>query len=313
MDSGRTVVYAALLGNVLVTATKLAAAVVTHSAAMLSEALHSVVDTSNEVLLLYGAHRAKKSPNARHPLGYGREVYFWSFIVSLLIFAIGAGASIYTGVVHLIDPATIEHPVVNYIVLGLSALFEGGSWWVAFREFRARKGEKSYLEAARKTKDPATLTVFLEDSAALCGIAIALMGTAGVQLLDEPRLDGAASIAIGVLLAFVGGFLAWENKKLLIGEGARPEVLESVRRIARSEPGVATFNGMLTIQLAPKEVVATLSIQFDASLRASEVESVVRRLEGRIRRRHPEVILVLVKPQAPNVWKRARARWLAKH
>lgn len=313
MDSGRTVVYAALLGNVLVTATKLVAAFVTHSAAMLSEALHSVVDTSNELLLLYGAHRARKSPNDRHPLGYGREVYFWSFIVSLLIFAIGAGASIYTGVVHLIHPATIEHPVVNYIVLGISALFEGGSWWVAFREFRARKGDQGYLEAARKTKDPATLTVFLEDSAALVGIAIALVGTAGVQLLDEPRLDGAASIAIGVLLAFVGGFLAWENKKLLIGEGARPEVLESVRRITRSEPGVAKFNGMLTIQLAPKEVVATLSIQFARSLRAREIEAVTRRLERRIRRRHPEVVLLMMKPQAHYVWRRARARWLAKH
>jgi cation diffusion facilitator family transporter len=312
MDSSRIVVYAALGGNVLVAITKLAAAFVTHSSAMLSEALHSVVDTSNELLLLYGAHRAKRPPDERHPLGYGRESYFWSFIVSLLIFAFGAGASIYTGVDHIVHPATIEHPMVNYVVLGLSGLFEGGSWWVAFREFRARKGDQGYLEAAEKTKDPSTLIVFLEDSAALIGIAIALAGTAGAQLLDAPVLDGAASIAIGVLLAVIGGFLARENKNLLIGEGASPAVVESVRRIARAQKGVARFNGMLTIQLAPREVVAALSLEFESSLRAHEIQTAVKRLEGRIRRRHPEVVLVLVKPQAPHVWRHARARWLAK-
>jgi len=312
MDSARIVVFAALLGNILVAVTKLAAAFVTHSSAMLSEALHSVVDTSNELLLLYGAYRAKRPANDRHPLGYGRESYFWSFIVSVLIFALGAGASIYTGVVHIFHPATIEHPIVNYVVLGLSGVFEGASWWVAFREFRARKGKQGYLEAAEKTKDPSTLTVFLEDSAALIGIAIALAGTAGTQLLDMPILDGAASIAIGVLLAVIGGFLARENKKLLIGEGATPAVLESVRRIARKEKGVAHFNGMLSIHLAPQQVVAALSLEFESTLDAGEIQIVVKRLEMHIRRRHPEVVLVLVKPQSPQVWRRARARWFAK-
>jgi cation diffusion facilitator family transporter len=307
----RTVLYAALAGNVLVAATNVGAAAVTGSAAMLSEAVHSLADTANELLLLYGAHRAERPPDERHPFGYGREVYFWSFMVSMLLFALGAGVSIWEGVRHVLEPHAIERPLVSYAVFGLAAIFEGGSWWFAFREFRARRGERGYFQVARETKDPSTVMVFLEDSAALIGIALAVAGTAAAQLLGEPVFDGAASIAIGLLLAAIALFTARENKKLLIGEAARPSLVEAVGRLARHERGVACYNGMLTIQLAPREVVMALSLDFDDALRASEVQDVVASLEPSIRKQHPEVVLVLVKPQSPERYRTAHARWMA--
>jgi cation diffusion facilitator family transporter len=309
--SARKVLYAGLAGNVLVAATKFGAAAVTSIAAMLSEAVHSAVDTSNELLLLYGERAAQQPPDKHHPFGHGREVYFWGFIVSLLIFVIGAGVSIVEGVRHILAAERIENPAVSYAVLGLAAVFEGGSWWVAWKEFRKRRGDRGVIEAAQETKDPSSVMVFFEDSAALIGIAIALAGTALAQALDEPRWDGAASIAIGVLLALVAGFLARETKQLLIGEGARRSVLESVGRIASAEKGVAHFNGMLTVHLAPREVFAALSLDFDPKLRVEDVNAVVASLEEHIRKAHPEVVMVMVKPQSPDDFRQARDRWFA--
>jgi cation diffusion facilitator family transporter len=307
----RLVLYAALAGNVLVAATKFVAAAITGSAAMLSEAVHSLADTSNELLLLYGAYRSQRPPDQTHPFGYGREVYFWSFMVSVLLFALGAGVSIWEGVRHVLAPHAVEQPLVSYVVLGIAAIFEGGSWWFAFREFRSRMGGRGMLETARETKDPSTVMVFLEDTAALIGISLAVAGTAAAQLLGDPVYDGVASIAIGVLLAVVALFTARENKQLLIGEGARPSLVEAIGRIARSEPGIAAYNGMLTIQLAPHEVVAALSIDFEDSLRASDVQRVVKSLESRIRRQHPDVVMVFVKPQEPDVYRKAHERWMS--
>jgi cation diffusion facilitator family transporter len=310
-EGSRIVLYAALAGNVLVAVTKFVAAGVTGSAAMLSEAVHSLADTSNELLLIYGRWRARKPPDAAHPFGYGREVYFWSFMVSVLLFALGAGVSIWEGVRHVLDPHPVEQPLVSYVVLGIAAIFESGSWWFAFREFRRRMAGRGMLETARETKDPSTVMVFLEDSAAIIGIAFAVAGTAAAQYLGNPVYDGAASIAIGVLLAVVALFTARENKQLLIGEAARPGLVEAIGRIARSEPGIAAFNGLLTIQLAPFEVVAALSVDFDDALCASEVQRVVKSLEARIRREHPDVVMVLVKPQEPEVYRKAHERWMS--
>lgn len=310
MDGNRKVLVAGLIGNVLVALTKFGAAATTHSVAMLSEAVHSSVDTFNEVLLLYGAHRAERPPTREHPLGYGREYYFWSFVVALLIFLAGAVVSIFQGVSHILHPHAMEHPLVNYVVLAVSAVFEGCSWWVAFHEFRRRKGARGYLQAAVETKDPSTTMVFFEDSAALLGLAIAFAGTAGAQYYDAPVFDGIASIAIGVLLAVMAVFLAGENKKLLIGEAARPQLVKSVQRIAAQEKGVAKFNGLLTFQLAPREVVIALSLDFDPALRAPELQETVDRLETRIRAAHPEIILALIKPQTPDAYEKRHAeRW----
>ena len=305
------VLIAGLVGNVLVAASKFIAAAITHSAAMMSEAIHSLVDTGNELLLLYGAWRAARPPDERHPFGYGREVYFWSFIVSLMIFTVGAGVSVLQGWQQVRTPRELESPVVSFAVLAFAAVFEGWSWWVAFKEFRARKGKRTYLEAAQETKDPEPLIVFFENSAALIGIAIAAAGTAGAHALDDPRLDGWASIAIGVLLACAAGFLSKENKQLLIGEGASPRLIDSVGRIVREEGCVAKFNGILSIQLAPREVVLALSMDFDDRLRAPELQEVIQRLDERIRARHPEIVLVMMKPQEPDVYRAARERWLS--
>jgi len=197
----RYVVYAALALNLAIAATKFVAAWVTGSAAMLSEAVHSLVDTINELLLLYGLRRAEKKPDRNHPFGYGRELYFWSFIVALLVFALGAGVSLYEGIEHLRVPTVVQHPVASYVVLGLSFVFEAMSWRVAMKEFRVAKGELSYFEAFRRSKDPTTFTVLFEDSAALLGLVIAFAGILGAQLLHVPQLDGIASIIIAVVLA----------------------------------------------------------------------------------------------------------------
>ena len=291
------VVFAALLGNVLVALTKFAAAAITGSSAMASEAVHSLVDTGNELLLLYGLRRAAKPPDADHPFGHGRELYFWSFIVALAIFAVGAGASIFEGVRHIRSPVAIKNPAVNYVVLALAMVFEGGSWWVAFKQFRAAKGEIGYLEAVRKSKDPTTFTVLAEDTGAILGILIALAGTVSARVLDRPVLDGAASIAIGVLLGLIAIVLARETKGLLIGEPARSELVSSICAMARAQPGIQRSNGLFTVHIGPRQVVAALSVDFIDTLSAGEVETIVATLEDRVRKAHPEVVSLLVKPQ----------------
>ncbi len=300
-----TVVLAALIGNVLVAITKTVAAAMTGSSAMLSEAIHSFVDTGNEVLLLYGMHRSRRKPDEFHPLGYGRELYFWSFIVALLIFAVGAGVSFYEGIVHLQNPEPMQRPVINYIVLGLSLLFEGGSWWVAVRSVRAEKGAQSYLRAIIDSKDPPKFMVLLEDSAALIGIMIALAATWASVTFHEPRFDGIGSLLIGLVLAAVAIFLAKESKDLLIGERADPAMQQGVISIAQGMDGVLRVNGLLTTQMAPTEVVAALSLEFEDGLTITQVERIVADMEATIRKQHPEITSLFVKPQTPQVYRAA--------
>ena len=305
--SSKKVVYAALLGNVLVAVTKFAAAGFTGSSAMVSEAIHSLVDTGNEILLLYGMRRAARPPDDLHPLGHGRELYFWSFIVTLLIFALGAGLSLYEGVSHVIAPGPISNANVNYVVLGLAFVFEGLSWAVAIKEFRSAKGTRGYLEAVRQSKDPTTFMVLFEDTAALIGVMIALVGIAASEMLDRPMLDGVASIGIGLLLAVVAMFLAREAKGLLIGEPASSEVVASICAIARSHPGVERSNGLFTVHLGPDQIVAAISVDFRDTLSAADVEAIVAAIEERVRNAHPEIVLLLIKPQSTAAFERARA------
>lgn len=303
--STKRVVYVALAGNLLVTTTKLAAALWTGSSAMLSEAVHSFVDTGNELLLLYGMHRAGRRPDAEHPIGYGRELYFWSFIVALLVFALGAGVSIYEGVLHMQHPLPIVDPLVNYVVLGLAFVFDGASCWVSFRNFRAAKGSLGYYEAFRCSKDPPSFMVLFEDTADLVGIVLAALGTYAASKLHLPELDGAASILIGLMLAAIAGLLARESKSLLIGERADPLLSESILRIAESASPLSRANGVLTVQLAPDQVLAGLSLQFPPDLRAAEIEESVIDIERRIRAAHPEVVTLFIKPQTDVTWNQA--------
>lgn len=300
--SSKYVIYAALIGNLLIAATKAFAAAWTGSSAMVSEAIHSFVDTGNEFLLLYGLRRAAQRADREHPLGYGRELYFWSFIVAVLVFALGAGLSIYTGVLHIFHPAPIRDPLVNYVVLGLAFLFEGGSWLVSLRQFRAAKGPLGFYEAFRRSKDPPSFIILFEDSAALLGILIAALGTFAATHLDAPIFDGVASIVIGLILAGTAALLARESKSLLIGERADQKLSESILRIAGEERSVSRANGVLTLQLAPDQIFAALSLEFADGLRAPEIENAVIEIERKIKDAHPEVMTLFVKPQTDKTF-----------
>ena len=300
------VVYVALGGNLMIAVAKFIAAGVSGSSAMLSEGVHSLVDTVNEVLLLYGLHRAAKPPDRTHPFGYGRELYFWSFIVALLVLAMGAGVSLYEGVRHIRAPEPIERPIINYIVLGVAMLFEGTSWLVALREFRRQKGRLGYFAAFRQSKDPSTFTVLLEDTAALLGLLVALVGVISAQVLGMPQLDGVASVGIACVLAVSATLLARETKGLLIGESAQPAVSDAILAIAASDEGVCSANGVLTVQMGPNQVVAALSAEFDDALATPQIEACINRIEHQAKAAHPELISLFVKPQTASVWRARR-------
>jgi cation diffusion facilitator family transporter len=307
-SGSKKAVYAALAGNFLIAVTKFVAAAFTGSSAMMSEGVHSMVDTFNEVLLLYGMRRAARPPDLTQPLGYGRELYFWNFIVALLIFSVGAGISIYEGIVHILSPEAIESFNLTYIVLGLSAVFEGISWGVALREFWRIKGRKPLLEAVRESKDPTTFTVLFEDSAALLGLAIAFAGILTAQLTGIPEFDGVASIGIGLVLGITAVFLARETKSLLIGESASAMLETAILEIAGRHPAVHRANGVLTVHLGPMQVVAALSLEFRDELTAPEIEACVADLERSIRQEHAQVTTLFVKPQTSHQWRERRDR-----
>ena len=296
-SSSTQVIYAALVGNLLVAFTKAGAAAWTGSASMLSEAVHSFVDIGNQVLLLYGMRRAKLQADPDHPIGYGRELYFWSFIVALLVFALGAVVSIYHGILHVRNPEPIHDAFVNYVVLALAFVFEGASWIVAWRHFKTIKGTLGYYAAFRGSKDPPSFVGLFEDSAALIGIVIAAFGTFAATRLGMPALDGVASILIGVVLAGTAGLLARESKSLLIGERADRKLSDSLSRIAEDASPTSKVNGVLTVQLAPDQILAALSLEFKDSLCVPEIEAAVVEIERRIRAAHPEIVTFFVKPQ----------------
>src|SRR3954447_19786621 len=303
-----TTVWAAVIGNFLVAITKIAAALFSGSSAMLSEAFHSIVDTGNEALLLYGMRRSREGPDAEHPFGFGRELYFWSFIVALLLFGLGCVASVVQGINHIRHPHPVEHPGVIYTVLALSFLFEGATWLIALRGFRPSVGSEGYLAAIRESKDPPQFVALLEDNAALIGIAIIFVGTWASIHWDEPRIDGIASIAVGLLLGLVSVLLARESKGLLIGERADLKLQEEVYAIARTTAGVVCPNGLASAQIAPDQVVVALSVQFEPHLTAPEIEQIVVEMEEKIRRAQPQVFVLYVKPQSHEVFAEAESR-----
>jgi cation diffusion facilitator family transporter len=304
MPSASKVVLVALAANVAIALTKFTAAILTGSSAMLSEGIRSVVDTINEVLLLYGMKRASKAVDISHPFGYGRELYFWSFIVALLVLARGAGASFYEGVAHLRNPRPMERPLINYVVLVVSFAFESISWWFTLKAFRKTKGSQGYFEAFRSSKDPSTFIVLFEDTAALAGLLIASAGIAGAHALEMPQLDGVASLGIGAVLALSSMLLARETKALLIGESAGPHVRESILRIACSDRAIRTANGVITVQIGPRQIVAALSAEFEDALTTSDIEACVNRVEDAIRHAHPDIMVLFLKPQTAQTWAR---------
>jgi cation diffusion facilitator family transporter len=305
-EPSKSVVYAALAGNVLVTITKFVAAVFTGSSAMLSEAVHSVVDCGNQLLLLLGLKRAAMPASVTHPFGHGLQLYFWTFVVAVLVFGVGAGVSIFQGAAHILDPHPVESPWANYVVIALSLVFEGTSWIIAVRAFHRTKGSRTWLEAVRFSKDPTVFTVLFEDSAAMLGLLVALLGIWLSEKLALPVLDGVASVVIGLILATTASFLAWECQSLLTGEAAAPEVRRGIARIVTAEPGVARPNEILTMHFGPSDVLAALSLEFQPQLAAAEVEATVSRIEQEIKSHHPEVTRVFVEAQRRDAHRRSQ-------
>lgn len=291
------VLYGALAANLGIAVAKFVAASITGSSSMLTEGVHSVVDSGNQVLLLYGEHRAKRPPDAQHPFGYGRELYFWAFVVAILIFAVGAGVSIYEGWLHMVEPEPLRDPLVNYIVLGVAIVLEGGSWSVALREFAAARGEGGWWQAIRDSKDPSTFIVLFEDSAALAGLVVAGLGVWASHAWNEPRIDGAASIVIGLILAGVAVLLAREAKGLLIGERADEQVVHAVREMIAARPEISHVNHVRTIHTAPDSVFVAISADFEDALTMGEGERLIETIEQELRARHPELRSIYIRPE----------------
>ncbi|MFP5393481.1 MAG: cation diffusion facilitator family transporter [Gammaproteobacteria bacterium] len=287
-------VYAALIGNVLIAVTKFVAASISGSSAMLSEGIHSLVDSLNEVLLLYGMRRSRKPANAQFPFGRGKEIYFWSFVVALLVFALGAGVSFYEGVRHLRHPSAMSDARLNYIVIGLSLVFEGLSWRVAFREFRQQQGRLGLLEAIRRAKDPTVFTVLLEDSAALLGLVVALAGIALGQWTGNPVFDGGASIVIGLILASVAILLARECKGLLIGESADRDVVEGIRALIEGNPDVDRVHEILSMHMGPDFILVNISLHVKSEADRADVRQVFRLIDETIKARFPKVKRIFI-------------------
>jgi len=297
-NASKKVIFAALIGNSLISITKFFAAFTTGSSAMLSEGIHSLVDTGNQILLLYGMKQAKKPADEAFPFGHGKEIYFWSFIVAILIFAVGAGVSIYEGVRHVIHPSQIENPMVNYIVLSLAIVFEGGAWFFAFKEFGKVKGKRGYIEAVQRGKDPSMFVVLFEDSAALLGLFVALLGIWLTQVTGIAVFDGIASIFIGLILGGTAIWLAIETKGLLIGERANTEVIARIRKRVNSFEEVEKVNELLTMHMGPEFILVNISIRFKRGQLTRELETVIQEIDKVIKSEHEMVKRIFIEAEA---------------
>ena len=293
--STRTLVIA-LLANLGIAVSKFVAAAITGSSAMLTEGVHSVVDSTNQLLLMWGRHAAKRAPDALHPFGYGRELYFWSFVVAVLVFALGAGVSVYEGIIHIAHPEEAVSPLIAYGVLLVAFILEGWSTVEAFREFKAAKGRLTWFQAIRRSKDPPAFIVLLENGAAMAGIIAAAIGLALSQLTGDPFYDGAASVVIGLILGVTAFVLAFESKGLLIGEAADPDLVQSLHDLACGKSGVVGVGDVLTVHSSPDEITVMMNVDFRDDVPAGEVERIVCAVEDEARKRWPQVRRLFVRP-----------------
>jgi cation diffusion facilitator family transporter len=291
------VLYGALGANLGIAIAKFVAGGVSGSSAMITEGVHSLVDSGNQVLLLYGQARAKQPPDRTHPFGYGRELYFWAFVVAILIFAVGAGVSIYQGVLHLRHPTPPEDPLLNYVVLAIAFALEGASWTIAVREFRESRGEAGWWRSIKRSKDPAGFIVLFEDSAALVGLILAAGGVWLSHRYADGRFDGAASVAIGAVLAVVAIFLAREAKGLLIGESADPALIDAIRQAMEGRPEISALNHVRTIHTAPDSIFVAISADFVDSLRMGEAEHLIEEMEIELKALSPKISSIYIRPE----------------
>jgi cation diffusion facilitator family transporter len=296
-ESERPVVILAAMGaNLGIAVAKFVAAALTGSSAMISEGIHSLVDTANEGLLLIGLDRSQRSPDAEHPFGYGKELYFWSFIVAIVIFGAGGGVALYEGITHILDPTELEDPFISYIVLGIAFVLEGGSWVIAYRAVSSATAPgTSKITAIRNSKDPSVVTVLLEDSAALAGLLVAGTGIFISHQLGDPRIDGLASVVIGTILAGVAVFLAAEARGLLVGERADPELIGRLREVTEADEEVDAVEDIRSMHMGPDHVVVTLRVRF-IDPESDHVARTIERIEGRLRAEDERLSDVTMQP-----------------
>ncbi|SEN43489.1 cation diffusion facilitator family transporter [bacterium A37T11] len=292
-------IYGALAANLLIAVIKFIAAAFTGSSAMLSEGIHSTVDTSNQLLLLLGIKRSKLPPDEDHPFGHGKELYFWSLMVAVLIFGLGGGMSIYEGISHIRHPSPVENPIWNYIVLLASGIIESSSLYVAVKEFNAQKGKLGFWKEIHLSKDPSLFVVIYEDSAAVAGIVLAFLGVFLGHVLNNSIFDGIASVLIGILLALVAVILVKESKNLLVGESANKSIVLGIRNLASQDAEVQKVNWPLTMQLSPHEILLNLDVQFIPSIDLQQLADAINRIEKSIRTAYPEVTRIFI--EAKNI------------
>lgn len=310
MASSKKAIYAAILGNFAIAVTKFLGAAVSGSSAMLAEGIHSLVDTGNGGLLLLGIRRSKRPPDEQHPYGHGKSLYFYTLVVAVLIFGLGGGISLYEGILHTLDPGhagpgtatilgvTIGGLTLNTIVLGAAIVFEAFALRTAVQEFNKQRGDTPFFEAIVTSKDPTTFTVLFEDTAAISGLVVALVGVHLASALHMPVLDGVASIVIGLILCGVAAFLIWESKKLLIGEAATPEMREGIHQLAEEDPDVTAVGRLLTMHMGPHSLLLNINLQFRDGLKADGVEAAIDRLERTIRENHPSIRYIFIEAES---------------
>ena len=298
--SSKKVIFAALIGNFLIFISKLGGAIWTGSSAMMSEAIHSIVDCTNQIILLHGIKRSKKPADALHPFGYGKELYFWVFIVAILIFAVGSGVSLYEGVHKIINPHAVTDIYINYIILSAAIVFEGYSWTIAYIEFNKSRDGETIWQSIKDSKDPTIITVLFEDTAAMLGLVFALLGLFIGDYFGIPEMDGIASVLIGIILALTAFFLAFESKGLLIGETADPEINQYVNEVCVEHSAIKCVNEVLTMHMGANYILLNLSLDFHDDLTAGKVESTITELENKIKAKHPSIKRIFIEAQSHN-------------
>ena len=294
------VVYAAAAANFLIATTKFVAGALSGSSAMLSEAIHSLADTGNQLLLLHGLKRSQLPPDESYPFGHGKELYFWSLIVAILLFGVGGGMALFEGVSHLLTPRPMQSALSAYLVLAVAAVFESFSFTVAIRELLRRSGPRAFWLRVHSSKDPAVYTTFFEDLAALLGIAVAFAGVYLGHRFHDPSWDAGASILIGVILCIVALTLVYESRSLLIGESAHPEIIASIREIVRADAAIRAARAPLTMHLGPADVLLNLEVEFEPGISAGEQVAAVARIEDAIRGRHPTIRRIFIEARPPS-------------
>ena len=296
--TNKVAIYAALAGNGIIAVIKFIASAYTGSSAMFSEAIHSIVDTGNQILLLYGIKCSERPADKTHPFGYGMEIYFWSFVVAILLFGLGAGVSVYEGISKIQNPHPLQNQLVNYIVIGFALFFEGIAFLIAYRELGRIKEPKSLIKTIRASKDPTIFVVLFEDFAAVIGLVVAGLGIYLGEVFNLPTLDGVASIIIGVILAVTASCLAFEIKGLLTGEAASEEIVAGIKSIINDESAVLYINEILTMHLGPTDILLNISLDFKDAMSSGNVEETISALETKIKNKFPEIKRVFIEAQS---------------